>query len=73
MTDYNYSQTIEAMDKKFEGREFLAVADIATYLEITPRTVINLINRGDLPAFRVGREYRIPRNGFKNFLESASA
>ena len=73
MTEYQYSETIEAMDEKFEGREFLAVADIANYLEITPRHVVRLINNGDIPAFRIGRPWRIPRQAFKVYLESASA
>lgn len=73
MTVYEHTQTIDAMDEKFEGRDFLAVAEIAAYLEITPKTVTNLIHRGDIPAFRFGKKFRIPRTGFKVYLESASA
>ena len=68
-----HTQAIKEIDDKFGHRDYLAVVDIANYLEITPRTVTNLIRRGDLTAFRVGREYRIPRSGFKNYLASASA
>ena len=72
MTEYQYTDTIEAIDAKFEGRDFLLVDDVANYLEITPRHVVRLINRGDIPAFRIGRPWRIPREGFKVFLGSAS-
>ena len=73
MTVYEHEQTIKAMDEKFAGQEFLGVADIAKYMDITPNTVTTLIRNGDIPAFRFGKKFKIPREGFRIYLESASA
>ncbi len=73
MSTYDPAQTIDKMNEKFAGREFLAVVDVADYLTLSPKTVTNLIHRGDLPAFRFGNKFKIPRDGFKVYLESASA
>lgn len=37
------------------------VAQFAQAFAISPRLVRTLIKRGDLPALRIGRSYRIPR------------
>ena len=72
MAIYEHAQTIKAMDEKFAGREFLGVTDIAKYMDITPNTVCTLIHNGDIPAFRFGKKFKIPRDAFKVFLESAA-
>ena len=35
--------------------EFLTVDDVAQLLKLNPQTVRNMIDRGELPAVRVGR------------------
>ena len=68
-----YQQVSDGIPEKFEGRDFLLVDDISKYLEIDPRGVRGLISRGQLAAYKVGKEYRIPLQGLQVYLESASA
>jgi excisionase family DNA binding protein len=49
--------------------EFLTVQDVAQLLRLNPQTVGNMIDRGDLPAIRVGaRRVRIERSDLDAFL-----
>jgi len=47
------------------------VTEVAQLLAISPRLVRNLIHRGELPALRIGRSYRIPRKAADYFLAQA--
>ena len=38
---------------------FLQIADLAEALNISTRQALNLVNSGDLPAIRVGGQWRI--------------
>ena len=68
-----YKQVSDGIPEKFEGRDFLLVDDISKYLEIAPLSVRRLITTGELAAYKVGREYRIPLQGLQVYLGSASA
>lgn len=41
--------------------ETLTVAELAEYLHLHPLTARNLIRKGELPAYKVSREWRIDR------------
>jgi putative molybdopterin biosynthesis protein len=43
---------------------FLTVAEVADLLKLNQQTVRNWIDRGELPAYRVGRRVRIARADF---------
>lgn len=45
--------------------------DIATMLKISKLTVYDLIKKGELPAYRVGRQIRIDAEDFKAYKEKA--
>ena len=47
------------------------VAECAKVFAISPRLVRDLIRRGELPALRIGRTYRIPRKAAAAYLERA--
>ena len=47
------------------------VAEFAQVLAISPRLVRGLIRRGELPALRIGRTYRIPRKAANAYLARA--
>lgn len=49
--------------------EFLTVAEVAEILKLNPQTVRNWIDRGELPALRIGRRVRIRRAEFDRFIE----
>lgn len=49
--------------------KYYSPSEIADILNLDPRTVRKLINNGDLEAVRVGSQWRIGENDFKEFIE----
>ncbi|USN96470.1 MAG: helix-turn-helix domain-containing protein [Candidatus Nomurabacteria bacterium] len=49
--------------------EYLTVEQVANLLQVHWQSVLNYIKRGDLPAMRLGRGYRIARNDLDKFIE----
>jgi excisionase family DNA binding protein len=47
------------------------VAEFATLFVISPRLVRGLIRKGEIPALRIGRSYRIPRKAADAYLARA--
>jgi excisionase family DNA binding protein len=47
------------------------VAEFARVFAISPRLARDLIRRGELPALRIGRSYRIPRKAAEAYLARA--
>jgi len=39
----------------------MTVQDVAEYLNVDPKTVYRLVNRGDLPGFKVGGSWRFKK------------
>lgn len=50
----------------------LMVTEVAALLRVSNMTVYRLINAGDLPALRVGKNYRIREADLASFLEIAT-
>ena len=48
--------------------EILTVKETADFLCTTCQQVRKMIMNGELPAVKVGREWRIPREGIKEFF-----
>lgn len=46
--------------------------EVAQYLRVTERTVRRLIERGELQAARVGRQYRIPESALLRYVRGTS-
>jgi excisionase family DNA binding protein len=53
--DYS-DTTLEDLD----GRNFALVPEAAAILECDPRTLIAAIERGEIPATKVGNKHRVP-------------
>lgn len=52
---------------------FLTVSEVADRLRLNPQTVRNWIDRGDLPAVRVGqRRVRVRQSDLDRFLEAGA-
>lgn len=47
------------------------VAEFACLFVVSPRLVRDLIRKGEIPAFRIGRSYRIPRKAADTYLARA--
>ncbi len=50
--------------------ELMTVQEVAAYLRVHPMTVYRLIQRGELPAIRVGRGWRLSRNRIEQWLRA---
>jgi excisionase family DNA binding protein len=48
---------------------FLKVADIAADLDLSEDTIRELIRTKQLPAYKVGREYRVLRTEYEEWLQ----
>lgn len=49
--------------------EILTVKELARILKITRQQVRKMIRSGEIPAVKVGREWRIPREYLNEFIE----
>jgi excisionase family DNA binding protein len=48
---------------------FLTTEEVLAYLNVTPRTIYRLIRSDELPAIRVGRQWRFRRSDLDQWLE----
>ena len=53
------------------GERFLSVAEVAVKLDLSPKTVRRMIDRGDLPAHRIGRLVRVGERSLAGYLGKA--
>jgi excisionase family DNA binding protein len=60
----------ETMDAIRTLPTFLTSEEVLGCLKVTPRTLYRLIHAGDLPAVRVGRQWRFRRADLENWLTS---
>jgi excisionase family DNA binding protein len=56
----------------FVAGGLLTVAEVAAAMRVSNMTVYRLIKGGDLPAVRVGKNYRIRESDLERFLEASS-
>ncbi|MEJ5944278.1 helix-turn-helix domain-containing protein [Pseudokineococcus basanitobsidens] len=49
----------------------MTVAEVAEELRVSRMTVYRLIERGELPAVRVGRSYRVPQAAAAAYVAAA--
>jgi excisionase family DNA binding protein len=56
-------------DNGHELPAFLSTDEVLTYLKITPRTIYRLIRSGELPAVRIGRQWRFRRTDLDAWVE----
>jgi len=62
-----------AHSREAEVRVLLTVPEVAAIFQVTAQTIRNWIDHGTLPAFRVGRAFRVSRRDVDALLERASA
>lgn len=46
----------------------LTTEDVLAYLRVNPRTIYRLIRSGELPALRIGRQWRFRRDDLDDWL-----
>jgi excisionase family DNA binding protein len=54
-------------------KQFLTLPEVAAQVGVCVATVRRLIERGELPAKRVGRQYRVPARDFNTWWEGLDA
>ena len=54
------------------GDRLLTVAEVAAIMRVSSMTVYRLIKNGDLPALRVGKNYRIRESDVDDYLSERS-
>jgi excisionase family DNA binding protein len=50
------------------NKEWLSVADIREYMDVSPFVVTSQLRSGGLPAVKFGREWRIAREDFEDWI-----
>jgi len=45
-----------------ESSPFLTITEVAAFLRVSTRSVRRWVETGDLPAVRIGRQYRVRRD-----------
>jgi excisionase family DNA binding protein len=61
--------TVEAMSGKAIISAFLTTEEVLTCLRVTPRTIYRLIKSGELPAIRIGRQWRFRRADLDEWID----
>jgi excisionase family DNA binding protein len=59
-----------AMENRLEPLKILTVEEIAELLQVSRRTLHRMIHRRDLPAFKVGAQWRIYEKELTKWLEA---
>ncbi len=57
------------MAQKYVGEPLLTVKEVAAVMRVSAMTVYRLINSGQLPAVRVGKNFRIRESDLNEYLE----
>ena len=57
---------------KMNTEEFYTAADLAKVLQVNIMTIYRYIKAGRLTAYKIGKEYRIDKEGFNLFLKNVS-
>jgi excisionase family DNA binding protein len=48
------------------------VEEVAAYFKVNPRTIYRMVQRGEIPAFRVGNQWRFKKEAVENWTEPVS-
>lgn len=69
------SHTLARMDRIQVNieKEWLTVADVCEYLDVSTFVVTSLLRSGEMPAVKVGREWRVARVDFEGWLNTQRA
>ena len=52
--------------------EVYTLKEIEDLLHVTRRTLYNWINKGQLKAFRIGKEWRVTKDALEDFIEKGT-
>jgi excisionase family DNA binding protein len=49
--------------------QIMTVTEVAEYLKISEVTTYKLVQEGKIPAFKIGRHWRVKKNDLSEFIE----
>ena len=52
------------------AKDWLSVADVCEYMDVSPFVVTRVLRSGELPAVKMGREWRVSRVDFEDWLNA---
>lgn len=52
---------------------FMTVAEVADLMRVSKMTVYRLIQKGDIPAIRVGKSFRVPQVAVRQLIDAGLA
>ena len=52
--------------------ELMTVEEVADYLRVTEKTIYRLLRRGEIPATKVGHQWRFGRSSIESWLQKSS-
>jgi len=58
------------MDQKLENILLLTLSEAATLLQVSTRTLQRMIRNGELPAFKVGGQWRLRETQLRQWVEN---
>jgi excisionase family DNA binding protein len=53
----------------FDENEIMTVSEVAEYFKISEVTTYKLVQEGKIPAFKIGRHWRVKRSDLGEFIE----
>ncbi|HSG78750.1 MAG TPA: helix-turn-helix domain-containing protein [Acidimicrobiia bacterium] len=51
-------------------KQWLSVADLCEYMDVSTFVVTRVLRSGELPAVKMGREWRVSRQDFEDWLNA---
>lgn len=51
-------------------KDWLSVADICEYMDVSPFVVTRVLRNGGMPGVKFGREWRVAKSDFEEFLNA---
>ncbi len=54
-------------------KEWLSVSDICEYMHVSAFVVTNVLRTGELPGVKFGREWRVARQDFQDWINAQRA
>jgi excisionase family DNA binding protein len=72
MTENSKNVTSGAEASDVDETNMLTIAEVAKYLKLHELTVRRLAREGELPAFKVGRQWRIKRDLLEKWIAERS-
>ncbi|MGN9162350.1 MULTISPECIES: helix-turn-helix domain-containing protein [Clostridium] len=57
------------MNDNMSDNEIMTVSEVAEYFKISEVTTYKLVQEGKIPAFKIGRHWRVKRSDLTEFIE----